>query len=103
MAIAAAPPSRTLSIRSLPGREDGLTDTPGASSYQCVEARDRVGFGGRLVGADPADSGEPHRQPRLVSTALVDRIECDFEHQRLLDLADRPEALNGVASHPAVE
>ena len=38
-----------------------------------------------------------------MARAGVDRIERDFEHQALLDLAHRPEALDRVAADPAVE
>ena len=38
-----------------------------------------------------------------MALALVDRIEGDFEHQGLLDLADRAEALDRVVADEAVE
>src|SRR5215210_3567410 len=101
---AAAPASRCLNMEvPSPGRNRGLARFAAASSYQGLERRNSVGFIGGLVGADAADPREAHGEPRLVAGAFVNRIERDFEHQGLLDLAHRPEALDGVAANPAVE
>ena len=42
-------------------------------------------------------------RPDLWRLREVDRIEGDFEHQGLLDLADRAEALDRVVAHEPVE
>ena len=39
----------------------------------------------------------------LVALAVVDRIERDLEHQALVGLAHRAEAVDGVLAHMAVE
>src|SRR4051812_4503589 len=73
------------------------------SGRRFAQPLDRVGFGRRLVGADPRDAGKAHGEAGFVALAGVDRIEGDLEHQALLDLAHRAEALDGVGAHPTVE
>src|SRR6185437_14321775 len=74
-----------------------------ASSDQRLKRRKLISLNCRLVGSDSTDSWETHGKPRFVTRALVDRIERDFEHERLFDLAHRTEALDRVAADPAVE
>ncbi len=67
---------------------------------QCL---DPVRFMRGLVPADAVDARETHGQARLVPLAGVDRIERDFEHQRLVGFAHRAEAVDGVLAHMPVE
>src|SRR4051812_28328392 len=103
MTSIAAPANKYLIIWPAPQSRDLSAAGERASSYHRQQRGNAVRLGGRLVGADSADPGEAHRQPRFVACAGVDRIERDFEHQRLLDLAHRAEALDRVAAHPAVD
>src|SRR6185503_801634 len=83
--------------RSLSAADDA------ASSYHRFEGRQPVGLSRRFVDANTADAREAHGEARLVAAALVDRIERDLEHEALLNLAHRAEALYRVAADPAVE
>src|SRR5207253_1993949 len=56
-----------------------------------------------LVPADAADAREAHRNARLMAFAGVDRIERDLEYQALVGFAHRPEAVDRVVAHVAVE
>ena len=92
-----------MSMKSPLSKGEGLAASDARFKLPVPAARQSVGLVRRLVGADSADAREAHREAGLVARARVDRIEGDFEHQALLDLAHRPEALDRVAADPAVE
>src|SRR5437763_500527 len=90
--------------KSLSPSDERLSALAGrASSYQRLKVRQSVGLSRRFVDADAANPREAHRHAGFVPRALVDRIERDFEHQALFDLAHGTEALDGVAADPPVE
>src|SRR5690242_14424196 len=90
-------------MRSLSRSAEGLAAGAPASSYHRGEGCQLVGLIRRFVDANAADAGEAHRQTGLVPGARVDRIEGDLQHQALLDLAHRSEALDRVTADPAIE
>src|SRR6266516_5171558 len=73
-------------------------------SFQRFEA---IGLAGRLVPAQAMDAGKAHGKPGLVPGRTLQALERDFQHQALVGLvhhlAHRPEAVDGVAPHEAID
>src|SRR5215208_1402717 len=64
------------------------------SLHQLPRCLERVNLRDRLVGPDPGNAREPHRQPAAVPIARLNAIECDFEDGVRLDIEVSPALAN---------
>src|SRR5471032_553317 len=74
-----------------------------ASWHEAQQVVDRVRLGGWFVSAYAIYAGKAQRHARLVPCRTRDAVEGHFEHELLLDLAHRAEAVGRVVAHPFVE